>query len=297
MSTKERLKHALFFGFLKSTSLLPLRGLHALAAGLGWLFAVIPNRSAATTRRNIEVCYPHLSAAEREGLARRSLTGMACTALEMGKAWLLPVQQTLDLVTEAEGMEELKAAAATGDGVILLAPHLGNWEVFGYYACEGLASNFMYQPPKSPPMDALLRSVRAKTGVKLAPTNRRGVAILLGALQRGELVGVLPDQVPADEGGVFAPFFGQSAFTMTLTSRLAQRGKPAVFCGYAQRLPKGKGFKAVVKRADSEVYDADLEVSAAAINRSVEGLVQQAPEQYQWEYKRFRRQPDKSEFY
>jgi KDO2-lipid IV(A) lauroyltransferase len=210
---------------------------------------------------------------------------MVCTALEMGKAWLLPVQQTLDLVTEAEGLEELRAAAATGDGVILLAPHLGNWEVFGYYACEGLAANFMYQPPKSPPMDALLRSVRAKSGVKLAPTNRKGVAILLGALQRGELVGVLPDQVPADEGGVFAPFFGQSAFTMTLTSRLAQR------------LPQGKGFKAVVKRADSGVFDADLEVSASAINRSVESLVEQAPEQYQWEYKRFRRQADNSEFY
>lgn len=110
-------------------------------------------------------------------------------------------------------------------------------------------------------------------------------------------MGVLPDQVPADEGGVFAPFFGQSAFTMTLTSRLAQRGKPAVFCGFAQRLPQGKGFKAVVKRADSGVFDADLEVSASAINRCVESLVEQAPEQYQWEYKRFRRQADNSEFY
>lgn len=297
MSFKERFKHGLFLGFLKLTSVLPLRVLHTLATGLGGLFAVIPNRSAATTRRNIDVCFPHLSPADREALARRSLVGMVCTALEMGKAWLLPVQQTLDLVTEAEGLEELRAAAATGDGVILLAPHLGNWEVFGYYACEGLASNFMYQPPKSPPMDALLRSVRAKSGVKLAPTNRKGVAILLGALQRGELVGVLPDQVPADEGGVFAPFFGQSAFTMTLTSRLAQRGKPAVFCGFAQRLPQGKGFKAVVKRADSGVFDADLEVSASAINRSVESLVEQAPEQYQWEYKRFRRQADNSEFY
>ncbi len=284
-------------GFLRLSALLPLRVLHFAAGGLGWLFAVVPNRSAATTRRNIDVCFPSLSGAEREALARRSLVGMTCTALEMGKAWLLPLPQTLGLVTEVEGLDELRAAAATGDGVILLAPHLGNWEVFGYYACEGIASNFMYQPPKSPPMDALLRSVRAKSGVKLAPTNRKGVAILLGALQRGEMVGVLPDQVPADEGGVFAPFFGQSAFTMTLTSRLAQRGKPAVFCGFAQRLPRGAGFKVVIQRADEAVYDADLEVSAAAINRSVEAIVEQAPEQYQWEYKRFRRQADNSEFY
>ena len=292
-----RVGHALFVGFPRLTSVLPLWFLHWLAGGLGWVFAVVPNRSANTTRRNLTVCFPELSSAEREQLARRSLVGMVCTALEMGKAWLLPLADTLAQVTEVEGLDALRKAAASGDGVILLAPHLGNWEIFGYYACEGIASNFMYQPPKSPPMDELLRQVRAKSGVKLAPTNRRGVGILLSSLQKGEMVGVLPDQVPADEGGVFADFFGQSAFTMTLTSRLAQRGKPAVFCGFAQRLAHGKGFKVIVRPADSGVFDPDLQRSAAAINRSVEACVALAPEQYQWEYKRFRRQADNSEFY
>mgnify|MGYP003836852407 FL=1 len=143
----------------------------------------------------------------------------------MGKAWILPIEGTLAQVTEVEGLAALQAAAKAGEGVILLAPHLGNWEIFGYFACEGIASNFMYQPPKNPQMDALLRGVRAKSGIQLAPTNRKGVAILLGALQKGELVGVLPDQVPNDEGGVYADFFGESAFTMTLTSRLAQRAR------------------------------------------------------------------------
>ena len=292
-----RLAFWVVLGFLRLTSVLPLRLLHWLAGGLGWLFAVIPNRSAATTRRNIAACVPHLSDTEQETLARQSLKGMVCTALEMGKAWLLPIEGTLAQVTEIEGLEVLQAAAKTGEGVILLAPHLGNWEIFGYFACEGIASNFMYQPPKNPQMDALLRGVRAKSGVQLAPTNRKGVALLLSALQRGELVGVLPDQVPADEGGVYADFFGKSAFTMTLTSRLAQRGKPRVFCGFAQRLPKGKGFKVIVHEADAGIYDQDLAASAAAINRSIERCVLLAPEQYQWEYKRFRRQPDDSEFY
>ncbi len=291
------LTHGLFVGFLRISSVLPLRVLHGLAGLIGWLFAVLPNRSASTTRRNIDTCFPELSPPEREALVRQSLRGMVCTALEMGKAWILPTAKTLALVTEVEGIERLRAAAQTGDGVILLAPHLGNWEIFGYYVCEGIPANFMFQPPKIPEMDALLRRVRSKTGVKLAPTNRKGVAILLSALQKGELVGVLPDQVPNDEGGVFANFFGQPAFTMTLTSRLAQRGNPKVFCGFAQRLPKGRGFKLIVHEADQDVYDKDLELSAAAINRSVEACVELAPEQYQWEYKRFRRQPDDSEFY
>ena len=292
-----RLRFLVALGFIRLTSVLPLRFLHRIGGGLGWLFAVIPNRSAATTRRNIAACFPALSSSEQESLARQSLKGMVCTGLEMGKAWILPIEGTLAQVTEVEGLVALQAAAKAGDGVILLAPHLGNWEIFGYFACEGIASNFMYQPPKNPQMDALLRGVRAKSGIQLAPTNRKGVAILLGALQKGELVGVLPDQVPTDEGGVYADFFGESAFTMTLTSRLAQRGTPRVFCGFAQRLPKGKGFKVIVHEADAGIYDKDLGASAAAINRSVERCVRLAPEQYQWEYKRFRRQPDDSEFY
>lgn len=111
----------------------------------------------------------------------------------MGKAWILPIEGTLAQVTEVEGLAALQAASKAGEGVILLAPHLGNWEIFGYFACEGIASNFMYQPPKNPQMDALLRGVRAKSGIQLAPTNRKGVAILLGALQKEKLTG---DGVP-----------------------------------------------------------------------------------------------------
>lgn len=155
----------------------------------------------------------------------------------------------------------------------------------------------MYQPPRIEGLDRLLRRVRARNGVSLAPTNRKGVAQLLTALKRGEIVGILPDQVPADEGGEFASFFGEPALTMTLVSKLIQRTDAQVFCGFAKRLPRGKGFVAVFEPADEKIYSSDIKESTEGLNRTVESAVQKAVSQYQWEYKRFRRRPDNSEFY
>jgi len=205
--------------------------------------------------------------------------------------------KTVGLVVETEGYEAYQSAVRAGKGVILIAPHLSNWEVFGFFSCNNTPSNFMYQPPRQIAADRLLREVRTRSGVKMAPTNRKGVAQVLAALQAGEMVGILPDQVPGDESGVFAPFFDEPAFTMTLISKLASRTGAAVFCGFAERLPSGQGFRAVYQEADEAIFSSDLETSVASLNRSVESVVTLAPAQYQWEYKRFRRRPDNGEFY
>jgi len=282
---------------MRLLSWLSLRLLHTLATGLGWLFNLVPSRGRASTRRNLAACFPEKSPAALDALARDSLRHTACTALEMGKAWLSPLPKTIALIRETEGYEEFLAAVDAGRGVILLAPHLSNWEIFGHFATRGIAASFMYQPPRSAAMDRLLQSGRARGGVTMAPTTRKGVAQVLAALQRGELVGVLPDQVPADGSGEFAPFFGQPAYTMTLVSKLARRTGAAVFCGFAQRLPRGAGFRAVFRRVDDAIRSEDMQTSLVTMNRAVEECVYLAPEQYQWEYKRFRRQPDDREFY
>lgn len=282
---------------MRLLSWLPLRVLHALGGGLGWLLSRLPNRERATTERNLAVCFPDMSDPVRAAMTRTSLQHTACTALEMGKAWLAPLPKTVALVRETEGHAEFLAAVSAGKGVILLAPHLSNWEIFGHFATQGITANFMYQPPRSAALDRLLKAGRTRGGVAMAPTTRKGVAQVLAALQRGELVGVLPDQVPTDRSGDFAPFFGQPAYTMTLVSKLARRTGAAVFCGFAQRLPAAAGFRAVFRPVEEAIRSADMSVSLTTMNRAVEECVQLAPEQYQWEYKRFRRQPDNSVFY
>ena len=257
----------------------------------------LPTKARDTTTKNLHHCFPELPEPDLQKLIKASLVNTACTALEMGKAWVSPIEETLSLVVEEQGYVGFREDVESEHGVILLAPHLSNWEIFGFFASEGLPSNFMYQPPRIAGVDRLLREARSRNGVHMAPTNRKGVAELLGALKRGEMVGVLPDQVPNDESGLFVPFFNQAAFTMTLVSKLVQRTGAKVYCGYAKRLPNAKGFSAVFSPADPGIYDKDLNISVTALNRTVENAVKESLTQYQWEYKRFRRQPDNSEFY
>lgn len=258
---------------------------------------LVPNRTRDTTLKNLRTCFPDLNNHQLDALARESLDHTACTALEMGKAWMQPIARTVALTVATDGVADYREALASGKGVILLAPHLSNWEIFGFYAVDGVPATFMYQPPRRAYIDRLLQEVRSRSGVRMAPTNRKGVAQVLGALQRGELVGILPDQVPPDGSGDFAPFFGEPAFTMTLISKLAQRTGAEVFCGFGQRLPRGAGFKAIFRRADKAIGSSEPSESLRGLNRSVEQVVTMAPSQYQWEYKRFRRRPDNSEFY
>ncbi|MEQ8952646.1 MAG: lysophospholipid acyltransferase family protein, partial [Gammaproteobacteria bacterium] len=259
--------------------------------------SIVPNRAASTTQRNLAVCFPDLPELQRLGLARESLQHTARSMLEMGKAWMLPIVETRALVREESGVDQLRSTIANKQGVILLAPHLSNWEILGFYVDADMPTSFMYQPPANPAIDRLIREARTRSGIHMAPTSRKGVSQVIKALENGELVGILPDQVPPDGSGVFVPFFGQTAFTMTLVSKLVQRTGAKVFCGFAQRLPHSKGFKVVVKEVMPEFYSSDLEQSVAAMNLSVEELVLMDVVQYQWEYKRFRRQPDDSEFY
>jgi Kdo2-lipid IVA lauroyltransferase/acyltransferase len=258
---------------------------------------MLPTRMKKTTQQNLQSCFPEWEKGKLDACTRESLQHTAMTALEMGKAWLWPMEKTLNLVVEVEGREVLDRAMASRRGVIVLAPHHGNWEIFGFYITEILESTFLYQPARDSEMDELAKAGRSRGKAKLAPTNVKGVAELLRALKKGEGAGVLPDQEPALESGLFAPFFGFQALTMTLVSKLVSRTGAQVICGFAMRLPEGRGFKVIIKDADPLIYSEDPLQSVTGLNRSVEACVRHALPQYQWEYKRFKRRPDGQRFY
>lgn len=274
---------------------MPLPLLHGLAWLFGTMLLWLPNRAARTTLRNLRACFPRHDEAALRALAQASLRHSLCAMFEMGRAWLWPMARMTGLIRESEGVDEFRRAVVAGDGVILLAPHLGNWEIFGISMCHKYPAHFLYMPPDDAALDRLLLRSRARGGLRMAAGGREGVGKLLRAFRAGELVGILPDQVPAGGGGVFAPFFGEPAYTMTLACKLAQRPGARVFCGYAKRLPASAGFRISVRELD--LRRDKLEDAVTAMNRAIEELVRESPEQYQWEYKRFRRQSDESEFY
>ncbi|OQW90967.1 MAG: hypothetical protein BWK79_18205 [Beggiatoa sp. IS2] len=278
-------------GLLRAFALLPLRVTHAFATLLGRFLARRANwRSTRLTRGNLRACFPQSSAADQEILLRHSLIETCKTFSELGALWLWPPERVLRLVRTVSGEDCLQQAFQQGQGVILLTPHLGAWELAGLYASTHYPLTALYRPPKLVGLNDWIRRARARAGGRYVPTDQSGVRALYHALHHGQVVGILPDQVPSS-AGVFAPFFGVPAYTMVLVTRLAGKtGAPVIFT-YAERLPNAQGFHLHFLPALPGIAADNLEVAVSALNQDVEMCVKRCPAQYQWSYNRFKRQP------
>lgn len=282
-------------GLIRLVSFLPLSGAHALGAMMGKLMWFTDN--ARVAKINLRICYPDLSDAEIDVLARESLIALGKTFAEMGMSWMWPIPKVQKLITKVEGLEHLEKALADKNGIILIAPHLGNWEVLNHFFRQYLFMTVMYKPAKIPALDNFIFSTRKRVDVGLVPADRGGVESLYKLLDDKGVIAVLPDQEPGLKSGVFAPFFGQAALTGKLIGELANNTQAALICCYAKRLEDGT-YGVVIKPANSDIRNADEVAAATALNQSIEECINDCPEQYQWNYKRFRRQPEgRSNFY
>ena len=237
------------------------------------------------------LCFPEKTTVERRSLVKHSLQNLVITALELGPIWFKRVDKLLAKVETVEGEEHLKNAVDAGNGVILLAPHIGAWELLGLYVSNSYALTSLYQPPDNPAMKDLICKARSRNGSKLAPTNTKGVKTLLHALKRKELIAILPDQVPPKEGGEFSDFFGVPALTTTLVKNLSARTGAKVLLCAAYRLDGSGCYKITFQKISDDIYSDDMQTSLKAMNESVEKCALVALAQYQWEYKRFKKQP------
>ena len=272
-------------------ALIPLPLQHLTGAVLGSLFALFPNRHRRITLRNLALCFPELSERERARLLVLSLRETAKAILETAIMWRAGELRLWKLIRSVEGEALLQSAIAQGRGVIIASPHLGSWELIGQYLLTQHPLTCMYKPAENAALDLIMYEGRSHLGMQLAPTDAGGVRVLLGALKRGELIGILPDQDPRDGAGVFAPFFGIATNTMTLLPKLAARSGAPVLVAYAERLSWGRGYRIHFLPVDSAINDKDEVRAATALNRAVETAIRQCPDQYAWSYKRFRSRP------
>lgn len=277
----------LIAALVRASGRLPLPALHAIAITLGHLIWPLRDPNRRIIEANLAICYPDLTSRERQRLGRRSMVETAKTALEAGRLWFGPAAVTARLWRETVGAEHLEAAQAQGRGVILAIPHLGCWEFLGLALSRQQSMTSLYRPPRMTTLEQLVRDGRERFGARLVPVGSRGIRAVLTRLRDGELVAILPDQAPAKQNGVIAPFYGQPAWTMTLLGRVAaSSGAPVVFT-WAERLPRGRGFRVHFEPAPEGIADPDPEVATRALNQGVEACVRQRPDQYQWCYRRF----------
>ena len=194
--------------------------------------------------------------------------------------------------------EQIEAALALKRGVIFLTPHLGCFEVTAQayaqrYGIRGLKGQqghpmtVLFRPPRKAWLHELVTSARARPGLHTAPTTLAGVKQMIKALRKGDCVGLLPDQVPPQGQGVWATFFGRDAYTMTLAVRLAQQTNASVLIAWGERLTWARGFKVHVQPLSAGL-PADVNQAVAAINRAMENLIRQCPQQYLWGYARYK---------
>lgn len=271
----------------KCLSCLPLGAARAVGALVGHCMWLGRGRSRRITLKNIHACFPQLCAREVSKLAHQSLIETAKTGAEAGLIWRKPESWLKSRIVSVEGEELLRQELAKGCGLVALAPHLGNWEVIAPYLASIAPLTAMYQPVPIPALDEMILAGRSKIDIQMAPTNRKGVCMLLKALQRGEIVGILPDQHPKkDAGAEMANFFGHETLTMSLVHSLISRTQARAVALFAKRVPGG--FSVIVLPADEAIYSDDPLVSVQGLNTSVENCVRLAPAQYQWEYNRFR---------
>lgn len=273
-------------------ALLPLPLNHALGHAIGWMFYVLPNRTRRNTYINLSLCLPELDERQRHRIAKASLIEMGKSATEMGPLWRWRPARILGKVVGIENEHIFNDALARQKGTIIMTPHLGAWEITGLYISATQTVTSLYRPPRLQSIEEMIKTARERTGATLVPTNTRGVKSLFAALSRHEIVGILPDQDPGEDGGIFVPFFGHEANTMKLIPRLAQKTGAAVILVSARRLARGKGYVIRYNAVGENIYSKDIAESATAMNRAIEQTVRENPEQYQWGYKRFRTRAD-----
>jgi Kdo2-lipid IVA lauroyltransferase/acyltransferase len=261
----------------RALALLPLPVLHAFGAAVGWLSFL----ASGTYRRRFVA---------NAGQAGYGLARVSTAVAEAGKLvaeaprlWFGPAPRI-----EWDGASLIDAARARGKGIVFLTPHLGCFEA----TAQGYASRYgpitvLYRPARKAWLRDLVDTARARPNLATAPTTLGGVKQMLKALKTGEAVGLLPDQVPPDGLGAWAPFFGRPAYTMTLSARLAQQTGATVLLAWGERLAWGRGFRIHLRAWPGELAGEPAQ-AAAQVNAQMEQLVRECPQQYLWGYARYK---------
>ncbi len=270
---------------------LPWPWLRALADAMAWLWRRLDARESQVARRNLRLAYPELLPSQRAELHRRVLRTTARQALETLRFWTRPHADNLKHLRVRHGEALYDAALAAGKGVIVVAPHFGNWELLNQWLSSRGPIAIVYAPPDSPVGDAFLLRVRSADNIRQVRAEGPAVRQLWKVLKGGGAVGILPDQQPKLGEGEFAPFFGVQALTMTLVSRLAERTGAAVLFAWCERTSAELEFALHVQAAPEGIADADPVLAATALNGMVERIARRDPAQYQWTYKRYGARP------
>ena len=274
----------------KRLAYFPLPALHRMGNLFGWLAYLFSGAYAERLRQNLGHALEYQQGSEGypedqfRTLLRANVAEAGKSVMELAWIWQRPLDEVTASVKHCYGWEHIETARAQGKGVIVLTPHFGCFELVGLYVAARLPMTCMYRRPRSPALDALMHTGRERGHMKLAAADLGGVRQLLKTLKRGEVIGILPDQVPSNGEGQWLPFFGRPAYTMTLIERLIETsGAPVMMC-HVERLAHGQGYTMYIEPL---LFDTAHPLSPQ-MNSALETVILSRPEQYLWSYNRYK---------
>jgi len=274
--------------FLTLFSYISLKNIHFLGEAGGFLLSIVPNSLKTTTKTNLKICFPEKTPKEINILTRKSLKETSKNLFESGKCWITYPKLDINKLVEVEGKDLILRSLEEGRGVILFTSHIGNIEVLLNFVANNFTSTIPYTPAKISALDSVMKSARDSMGANMVKADSGGVKSSLIALKEGNLILMASDQVPKKSNGIISNFFGVSALTVTLISTLSKKTKSPCHSVTCLRQNRGQGFKITFSKKISQLNDLGVQDGVNLMNRELEKCIMKAPEQYAWEYKRFK---------
>lgn len=269
-------------------SRLSLRTNHFIGGLIGRYLYIAKGEHAKIVSKNIKLCFPNLSEKAQQKLIKASLIEAGKGLSELGFVWFRSFQNNAKHVKKINGIAHLQSDQA----IILLAPHLGCWEITAPVVSLTRKLTALYKAPKNKQQHEFLLKKRNVDDLHLVNADINGIVKLQRALAKGEMIGILPDQDPGEQGGISAPFFGRDVRSVTLLVKLARRNNAQVLTMWAKRLPKGKGYELNIEPVEVLSSSNQLKDDVALMNQAIEKLIRTEPTQYLWGYKRFKSHVD-----
>lgn len=260
----------------------------ALGRLTGALFFMTMRERREIARRNIALCFPALTPTEQDALARTSFAELGIGLFEFARAWwgsVDPMRRGL----RVEGLEHLAAARAGGRGVIVVSGHFTTLEISARLMCDYAPLAGMYRPHNQGAMEWAVK--RGRLRYATAMFTRDELRPALKHLKQGGLLWFAPDQDTRRGESVFVPFFGHPAYSLTSTHQLARLSGAAVIAFSHVRREDG-GYTLKLSPAFEGFPSSDATADTARVIAAIEDMVRDAPTQYLWIHRRFKRQPD-----
>tara|TARA_B100001057_G_scaffold350555_1_gene352059 strand:- start:2106 stop:2981 length:876 start_codon:yes stop_codon:yes gene_type:complete len=281
------LKSSFFSVFIKVLDLIPYSILLKIGKLLANIFYLIPNKHKKISLINLKQVFPDLNEKELKGLLKKSLFHSLMNFLESGLVWGKKIYMKKLNFIEVKNLEVLERSLNSNRGILLFTPHLGNIEILINFLGSKFNCTIPFTPPKNKLLEDIVTSSRNNSGVNMVNANSQGIREILLKLRNNKVVAIASDQVPKMGNGIYSKFFNNEIYSMSLLPKLQMHTDCIVHLMYCVRKKNGEGFSIYF---DSPIdLSTDIQHGVDNMNYQFEKCIMKTPEQYSWEYKKFKR--------